>query len=168
MLKEMHRVTQDDIHNTPKSTVNGLDAWSERAIAGRGILVDYASWIANQQGKGKGNGTTYNALATQGITVAEINAILVEKGVTPRTGDILFLRTGYVEAYTALDEQGKEEVKTRAHAWPGLQQSEEMARWLWERQFAAVAGDNPGLECVRECAPLHLSPFEETMWWQSC
>jgi hypothetical protein len=36
------------------------------------------------------------------------------------------------------------------HAWPGLEQSEEMVRWLWERQFAGIAGDNPGLEVVRE------------------
>lgn len=142
------RVTQDDIHDTPNSTINGLDGWSQKAIAGRGILIDYASWIAEHQGKE--NGTTYNALATHGITVAEINAILAEKGITPRTGDILFLRTGYVAAYTTLDDSGKEGMKTAGHAWPGLQQSEEMTRWLWERQFAAVAGDNPGLECVRE------------------
>ncbi|KAL4806516.1 putative cyclase-domain-containing protein [Aspergillus unguis] len=134
-------VTQEDIHNTPNTTVNGLDAWSEKAIAGRGILIDYASWIADKQ-TGE-----YNALATHGITVDEIEAIMAEKDIVPRTGDILFLRTGYVGAYSKLDDKGKEALTTE-HAWPGLHQGEKTARWLWERQFAAVAGDNPGLEAV--------------------
>jgi hypothetical protein len=36
-------VTQADIHDTPDSTINGIDGWSEKAIAGRGVLIDYAS-----------------------------------------------------------------------------------------------------------------------------
>ncbi|KAL2826247.1 putative cyclase-domain-containing protein [Aspergillus cavernicola] len=134
-------VTQDQIHGTPNTTINGIDGWAEKAIAGRGILVDYASWAVEQ-------GISYNAMATRGITVIEIEAILASRNVHPRSGDILFLRTGYVSAYTSLDAAGKENVKSSGHSWPGLEQSEATARWLWEHQFAAIAADNPGLECV--------------------
>jgi hypothetical protein len=60
------------------------------------------------------------------------------------------VRTGYLASYTALDKVGREKLVSSPHAWPGLEQSEEMVRWLWERQFAGIAGDNPGLEVVRE------------------
>ncbi|KAL2846469.1 putative cyclase-domain-containing protein [Aspergillus pseudoustus] len=137
-------VTQDEIHNTPNSTINGLDGWSEKAIAGRGVLVDYASWAAEQQQQREEE----RGLTARGITVSEIETILAQSKVTLRTGDILFVRTGYLPAYTGLDAAGREKLTVSPHAWPGLEQSKEMVRWLWERQFAGVAADNPGLECV--------------------
>ncbi|KAL3455432.1 putative cyclase-domain-containing protein [Aspergillus heterothallicus] len=154
-------VTQDQIHNSPNSTVNGLDGWSEKAIAGRGVLVDYASWIAERQqddpeSEELPSTGTPQGLSTQGITVADIEAILAKTNVTLRTGDILFIRTGYLAAYLALDDAGRQGLVTSPHAWPGLAQSEETTRWLWEKQFAGIAADNPGLECV--------PPLDET--WQ--
>ncbi|KAL3481296.1 putative cyclase-domain-containing protein [Aspergillus californicus] len=134
-------VTQEQIHGPPNSTINGIDGWAEKAIAGRGILVDYASWAAQ-------HGIPYAAMAARGITPVEIEAILAARNIHPRPGDILFLRTGYASTYSSLDEAGKERVESSPHSWPGLQQSEATVRWLWEHQFAAVAADNPGLECV--------------------
>lgn len=142
-LITLHRVTQDDIHGTTNSTVNGIDGWAEKAIAGRGILVDYVSWAAEQ-------GVPYNPMTSHPITVDEIKAIFAARNIQPRQGDILFLRTGYVSAYMSLDTAGKEGLLTADHAWPGLKQGEEMTRWLWGQQFAAIAADNPALECIRK------------------
>ncbi len=64
---------------------------------------------------------------------------------------------GYVPAYVALDTTGKEAIITK-NTWPGLKQGEEMMRWLWKQQFAAVASDAPAFECVRECSPTQLLP----------
>lgn len=143
------RVTQDDIHGTPNSTVNGIDGWAEKAIAGRGILIDYPSWADEQ-------GIPYDPMTTHGITVDEMNAILAARDIHPRPGDVLFLRTGYVPAYMSLDAAAKESLKTANHSWPGLKQGEAMTRWLWERQFAAIAADNPALECIRKRLLLQL------------
>lgn len=123
--------------------MNGIDGWAEKAIAGRGILVDYASWAAEQK-------IQYDATATRAITANELKAILTSKGIQPRPGDILILRTGYVPAYVNLNASAKESLASEGPRWPGLEQDEDMVRWLWEQQFAAIVADNPGLECVRK------------------
>jgi hypothetical protein len=136
-------VTQDDIHGTPNSTVNGIDGWSDKAIAGRGILIDYASWISEQN-------ISYDAMSCHAISAEDIKSIMAAKNIEPRQGDILIIRTGYVPKYISLSTTTKEDLKTASHSWPGLKQDESMVRWLWEQQFAAIAADNPGLECVRK------------------
>lgn len=123
--------------------MNGIDGWAEKAIAGRGILVDYASWVAEQ-------GNQYDAIATRGISADEIKSILAAKSVQPRPGDILILRTGYAPAYMSLNASARESLASAGPTWPGLKQDEAMVRWLWEQQFAAIVADNPGLECVRK------------------
>lgn len=78
-----------------------------------------------------------------------MEAIFSARDIQPRQGDILFVRTGYVSAYQSSTDEAKEAFRTKSPAWPGLKQGEDMARWLWERQFAAIAADNPALECIR-------------------
>jgi hypothetical protein len=136
-------VSQDDIHAAPNSTVNGIDGWSAKAIAGRGILIDYVSWAAEQ-------GFPYDATAAHAISVEDIEAIMMEKNIQSRQGDILILRTGYVPAYLRLSDTEKESFTSASPAWPGLKQGEAMTRWLWEQQFAALAADNAALECIRK------------------
>ena len=80
-------MTQEDIHGTPKSTINGADGWSEKAIAGRGILVDFELWTREHK-------VEYSALTSYAVTVPEIEAIFREKSIVPRPGDVLLLRTG--------------------------------------------------------------------------
>lgn len=123
--------------------MNGIDGWSDKAIAGRGILFDYASWISEQN-------ISYDAMGRHAICADDIKTIMAAKNIEPRQGDILIIRTDYVPKYMGLSTTAKEHLKTASHSWPGLKQDESMAWWLWERQFAAVAADNPGLECVRK------------------
>lgn len=80
-------VTQDDIHGTANTTVNGADGWAEKAIAGRGILIDYESWAHE-------NGTDYKAISSHAISVEDVQAIMKEKNIVARPGDIFLLRTG--------------------------------------------------------------------------
>lgn len=141
-LNDISRVTQKDIHEGPDRGINGLDGWSEKAIAGRGILIDYPLWAAEQS-------IPYNSMSTHPISVEEMEAIFSARDIHPRQGDILFVRTGYVSAYQSSTDDTKEAFRTKSPTWPGLKQGEDMARWLWERQFAAIAADNPALECIR-------------------
>ena len=123
--------------------MNGIDGWSDKAIAGRDILIDYASWISERN-------ISYDEMGCQAISADDIKTIMATKNIEPRQGDILIIRTGYVPKYMGLSATTKEHLKTASHSWPGLKQDESMAWWLWERQFAPVAVDNPGLECVRK------------------
>jgi hypothetical protein len=85
------------------------------------------------------------------ISTEDIKTIMVAKNIQPRQGNVLIIRTGYVPKYMGLSTTAKEDLKTASHNWPGLKQYESMTRWLWKRQFTAIAADNPGLECVRGC-----------------
>lgn len=107
------------------------------------MLIDYASYAAR-------NGISIDHFTPHGVTLASVKAIAEEQGVEFRTGDVLFLRTGYVAAYRALGQDERARV-AGVREWCGLAQSRETTEWLWERQFAAVASDTPGFELKRKC-----------------
>ncbi|KAL3442854.1 putative cyclase-domain-containing protein [Aspergillus insuetus] len=130
--------TQEDIHASGRTAINGLQVWCSRGLAGRGVLVDYASYARR-------HGIEINHFSGHAITLEDLLAAAKEQGVEFRTGDVLFLRTGYVAAYQKLDSAGRERV-AQVREWCGLGQSRETTEWLWERQFAAVASDSPGFE----------------------
>ena len=55
----------------------------------------------------------------------------------------------------AQNEKSEEElleVKCRPATFGGVEQSEEMLRWIWEN-FSAVSGDQPSFECWRTSSP---------------
>ncbi|KAL4804909.1 hypothetical protein BDV18DRAFT_22812 [Aspergillus unguis] len=124
-----------------ESRVIGIDAWSNTGgVTGRGILIDYASYAQR-------NNIPLTPFKTSVIPLSALLAILSETNLTPRRGDILFVRTGFTEAYNALTTE--EEASLAARATPdfaGIENGEKMLRWLWENQFAAIAADSPSFE----------------------
>lgn len=136
------RTTQAQIHATGRTSINGLQSWSSRGLAGRGVLIDYASYA-------KRRGIDVKQFSGHAIPIKDVLAIAKEQNVEFRQGDVLFLRTGYVAAYKELDGSRRERV-SGVREWCGLGQSRETTEWLWERQFAAVASDSPGFEVRRK------------------
>lgn len=135
------RVTQEQIYSDHQTNYNDLQPWTARNLAGRGVLIDYASWAARQ-------GISVEAFSSHPISINDIEAIAKEQGVTFRPGDVLFLRTGFVAAYKSADESRR---KLAAEGkWLGVSQSVEAAAWFWGKQFAALAADNPAFEMIRE------------------
>jgi hypothetical protein len=121
-------------------TRNGIEHWARRGIAGRGVLVDYARFAA-----------VHNIAFKPGerwpITAEQIKAAADWQGVRFETGDILLLRTGWIEWYLALDvEQRTALAQPGAFAACGIDQSEDSLRFLWDNHFAAIASDNPSFE----------------------
>lgn len=113
-------------------------------IIGRGVLLD----IARSQGK--------DILETShGITPEELDACAAQQGVNIRQGDIICVRTGFIQKL--LRENDK---KAYTDSWPGL--SFECVHWLSKHKVAAVTADTIGLE-VYPCEfddgcflPLHM------------
>lgn len=136
------RTTQADIHSSPRTDINGLQGWSTKGLAGRGVLVDYVSYC-------KRNQISVDNFTPHGITLQCVKAISAEEGIEFQPGDVLFLRTGYAEAYQDLDKEEREKV-ANVRELCGLAQGRKVTEWLWERQFAAVASDSPGFEVRRE------------------
>lgn len=135
-------VTLDDIHGTngkEKSNINGIGAWSEKGIVGRGVLLDYHEWRLKQ-------GKPHDAFATASIPLSDLLAVAKAQGTKIKFGDILFVRSGYMATYSTLSDPQKIQIRqTQPARFTGVEQSEEMLQFMWEN-FSACAGDHPSWE----------------------
>ncbi|RKU42089.1 hypothetical protein DL546_005528 [Coniochaeta pulveracea] len=153
-------VTQDQIHghdaDGKRTTINGIQAWADKGIVGRGVLVDFHSWRLKQVEKGRSEYEAFEAFATTPISLGDLQACLRDQGTEVRFGDILLIRSGWMVAKgEKSEEELKELQKEPPHRFCGVEQSEEMLRWIWEN-FSAVAGDQPSFECWPTQKEWHL------------
>ncbi|MCJ1303516.1 hypothetical protein MMC08_006326 [Hypocenomyce scalaris] len=130
--------TQSDLEDTDAL---GINVWVENGgIVGRGVLLDYAAWATRHS-------IPVNPISRYSIPASHLRRLVDEENITFRPGDILFIRSGFTAAYEALTvEQEKNLPQRKESTLIGVQSNFEMARWLWENHFAAVAGDMPGFE----------------------
>ncbi|OQV08809.1 hypothetical protein CLAIMM_13027 [Cladophialophora immunda] len=132
--------TQDQVRKGT-STRNGIHEWTKRGIVGRGVLIDHYAWVTERGDQG------YDPWEYHKIPVSEIEAIAKARGITFQTGDILFLRTGFVHRYQTMPlNELTAKMEQPEYFYPGLEGSLDSLRWLWETRFAAVAADSPGFE----------------------
>ncbi|PWY81329.1 hypothetical protein BO83DRAFT_375522 [Aspergillus eucalypticola CBS 122712] len=125
----------------PSSARIGIAHWAKKGIAGRGVLIDYASYIQRTKG------ITVNALTRHTVSLDDVLTIAKECNITFQPGDILFLRVGLPTTWDNMSDEEKVEYsqqQTPQHA--GLEQSERVVRFLWDQHFAAVAGDAVSFE----------------------
>ncbi|KAF2235318.1 hypothetical protein EV356DRAFT_575972 [Viridothelium virens] len=118
-----------------------LNHWHDRGgLVGRGTLLDYKAYADK-------HGIEYSPFEAKRITVAELEAVAKEQGVTFKTGDILIIRSGFTEALTGVTpEQQGEGLGT--HKTCGVDGSIETAKWVWNHHFSAVAGDAIAFETI--------------------
>lgn len=109
-------------------------------ITGRGVLLDYADWAAS-------NSVSVSALESEPITLENLKRVVQDHKLELRKGDILFVRSGFTAAYNMLSDQQRQDLAHRSSPdFNGVEATEGMVKWLWEHQFAAVAGDAPSFE----------------------
>ena len=117
------------------------------------MLLDYARW-ADEQGLDPAifSPTTISVDVLEKIAASQNNT-------TIRPGDILFVRSGYVRGYDKLtDAQRQALADDPSPPAIGLESSEAMVRWLWDKSLAAIVGDQPSVEAwpvVNEDFGLH-------------
>jgi kynurenine formamidase len=120
----------------------GIGRMATRGIAGRGVLLDVARFL-------EAEGAGYDPLEFVPIGPDVLRRTAVAQEVELRAGDILLLRTGWVEAYTRLDADARTAlVEAGAPGSAGLH-GDEIPGFLWDHRIAAVAADNPALEASR-------------------
>jgi hypothetical protein len=132
-------VTLDEIHGTngvSKTNANGIGAWAEQGIVGRGILLDYHAWRLK-------NGREHNAFETGSISTDTLRQVAKDQGTEIKFGDILIVRSGYLDAYRKLS---REQIETQRAKQPltftGVEQSDDMMEFMWSN-FSACAADHP-------------------------
>lgn len=132
-------VTAADVTGQPGTRV-GIEHWARRGIAGRGVLLDVARFLASE-------GRPIDARESVGVTVADLEACRVAQGVEIRPGDVLLVRTGWIAWYLQLDAVTRRMISSPANfKAPGLAAGEEMARYLWDLHVVAACSDCPALE----------------------
>lgn len=128
-------VTADQIRAGERNTIEHT---TRHGIAGRAVVLDIPATLA-------ATGVDYDPSSRFEITAEHLAAAAEHAGITHRTGDIILMYTGWEEHYRSLDGARRtalpEDLVT-----PGLQQSEDVARYLWDIHAAALASDNYAVE----------------------
>lgn len=103
-------------------------------------MLDWADWAAR-------NGIDTNPFRSAPVELKHLERIVVESNIELRAGDILFLRVGFTKAYAELPSLEHHDLFVKVDSnFVGLEATEDSLRWLWEKQFAAVASDSPAFE----------------------
>ncbi|KAI1390322.1 uncharacterized protein F4822DRAFT_232540 [Hypoxylon trugodes] len=137
------------VPHTAANTMPTLDHWhAAGGVVARGVLIDFKSWAevrARAEGK-TGEAATFHPLDGHRITVAELEAVAKDQGVEFRPGDILVVRTGLTEILQAPRPEDLAKLQTQKIA--GVHGVLESAKWIWNKHFAAVAGDSWAFEAL--------------------
>lgn len=132
---------------------NGIHHWARRGIAGRGVLIDFQRFAA-------AHGLAFVPGERYAITAAQLQAAADWQGLRLQSGDILLVRTGWIQWYGSLNEaQRLELAQPGALRIAGLEQSEASLRFLWDNHFAAIASDNPDFEAYPPATPDEAEHF---------
>lgn len=102
-----------------------IGRWAETGIAGRGIPLDVVEHRLRA-------GRPLDPFTGETISAGGLAEAAGRQGIEIRVGDILCVRTGWIEAFRGLERTKREE----------------MARFLWDNHVAAVACDNPAVEAA--------------------
>jgi kynurenine formamidase len=117
----------------------GIQLAAEKGIAGRGVLIDLPRYFSAA-------GRDYDITTNQMIWPSDLDAALASQGAALESGDILLVRTGWSGYYLELSPAEQDRFRRGGMHAPGLGQSPETVRYLWDHQVAMVASDNAGVE----------------------
>lgn len=118
-----------------------INHWHDRGgMVTRGVFIDFRLW-ADEQGR------KFNCFDADKITLEDIKTVAKKQGVEFRPGDVLIIRSGFTEELSDMnaEEQGK---AMGSHRVCGVEGTEEVSKWIWNNNFAAVAGDMIAFEHI--------------------
>ncbi|KAI0028994.1 hypothetical protein K488DRAFT_80404 [Vararia minispora EC-137] len=131
----------DPMNVDPELIKMGIHNWARHGICGRGVLLDLVTYFTRG-----GSPLPYDPWTTHGLSVADLEACAAAQGVRFRAGDALLLRVGFIEKYMRASRAERDALADRPETFAGIEQSEDMKRFLWNNHFAAIASDQPALE----------------------
>ena len=109
----------------------------QHPISGRAHLLDIARHV-----KEHNLPPLEHFTESDGIPLSYLTDCVTESGVSIQPGDILLVRTGFMDALMALPEKEQNELLSGdTRPWSGVQPSEEVMRWHWDKGIAAVVTD---------------------------
>lgn len=125
----------------------GIHHWAQRGLVGRGLLIDVEGYC-RQAGYAFGPEDNFS------ISPDLLDDALRSQKCDVASGDIVLVRTGWMEWYLQLSVEarfkrhGKVGALDAPFSCPGLESSRATAAWLWDHQVAAIVADNPAIEVM--------------------
>lgn len=120
-------------------------------FSGRAVFLDYRAYADTR-------GIKYDTATSHGISHADLVECGKHQGLDIRPaaqggdihiGDILLVRSGWVQDYHARSKEENDKLALRPDAeakWAGVVAEDPMLDWLHDCYFAAVGGDAPAFE----------------------
>jgi kynurenine formamidase len=127
--------TDDDVLSGRRNTI---DHWARRGIAGRAIVLDLDRAL-------NADGQTYSPADGTAFSVSQLEVARAHAGVSYSPGCIVLLRTGFLRWYRDQPRRTRIALASSLRA-PGVEHTEEMARYLWDNEIMAVASDTFAVE----------------------
>lgn len=121
----------------------GIEHVARRGIVGRGVLLDIAAYLTAQ-------GRPPSPRERWEITPELLDEVAAAQGSEVSPGDILLFRTGFS---AVIRDGGVGRNDAGQMLCPGLAQTEDTLRWLWNHHVAAVVGDNFAVEAWPAATP---------------
>ncbi|KAI4638136.1 hypothetical protein J4E93_010445 [Alternaria ventricosa] len=149
--------------------------WAEHGIAGRGILLDYRGYAYKK-------GINYDPYDYYPISWQDLYQCGQDQGIDIRPaaqggdikpGDMLFIRSGWKEAYDSKSDEDRSKAALRhgsgkdgedGQRYAGVSQEEKILDWLHDSYFASVAGDAPAFEAWPTHENYHLHEYILALW----
>ncbi|KAJ9661008.1 hypothetical protein H2198_002167 [Neophaeococcomyces mojaviensis] len=173
-----HQPTTTFYNNTKHTDFSGpnfhsdkcsVHKWREHGMTGRGILLDYRRYATSK-------GIRYDTATPFAISYDELVACgkwqnldirPASAGGDIQPGDLLFIRSGWVQDYYGRSDAENARLALREHAdltWAGVKQEPAMIDWLHDCYFAAVGGDAPSFEKWPTSESYMLHEYLLAMW----
>ncbi len=128
-----------------------IDHVAERGIVTRGVLLDVADRVAELGGPGE----------SVSVTVDDLEAARARAGVEIRRGDVLVVRTGFVEWYLEQPAEVRDRLADPDRITAtGIAHGEDMAEYLWDLHIAALGSDAAAAEMFPTSRAPGSTPFD--------
>ncbi|HVT75600.1 MAG TPA: cyclase family protein [Acidimicrobiales bacterium] len=138
-LRHVFHPTRGNYGGLPDEA-HGIHFWAQRGIVGRGVLVDIGRWR-------EANGTPLRLDRNDPIETEELDACLDAQGVALEPGDVMLLRTGWIEWYESMTPDERV-AYSQDYSTPGMRPGRKTAAWLWNKHISALGADNPAVEVM--------------------
>ena len=133
-------VTAQWLADNPKTPKLGIEHWAKRGIAGRCILLDLGRWFESQ-------GSPLPMDETVRIGPGQVESCRAAQGVEFEPGDVVLIRIGWIGWYEQQSAGKRQALSQMVNlAFPGLECSDDMAEYFFDRHPSAICSDNPALE----------------------
>jgi kynurenine formamidase len=119
------------VEDVTSGGLNTIDHVARRGIVTRGVLLDL----------GNGPDDLDRAHGSVVITVDDLERVRRAEGIDYSEGCAIVIRTGFLSWYRQQDPTTRVKLSENMQA-PGVEHSEDMARYLWDSGAAAVVSDS--------------------------